>query len=278
MPRLQLSSGPIDYEDRGKGPVVVLLHGLFMDSSHWRHVVADLEADYRCVAPTLPIGAHREPMNGDADLTLSGQVHLLEEFLERLELRDITLVGVDTGAGLSQLLIQRRPELVARVALLSAEAFDNYPPGLPGHIAWLAAQVPGGINLAMQSLRLRPLRRLPITFGWMAKRPVPVEIMDAWLRPSQTQREIRRDVRKYTRGARRDKGLIAEATVRMARFQRPALVVWATEDRVFPIEQGRRLADLIPNARLVEVPDSYALIPEDQPHLLNSHLRQFLAQ
>jgi len=63
MPEIQLSAGVIDYEDSGgNGPVVVLLHGLVMDGSVWRHVVQDLRADHRCVVPTLPVGSHRRPM------------------------------------------------------------------------------------------------------------------------------------------------------------------------------------------------------------------------
>jgi pimeloyl-ACP methyl ester carboxylesterase len=45
-----------------------------------------------------------------------------------------------------------------------------------------------------------------------------------------------------------------------------------------PPEHGRRLAELFPNSRLVEIADSYTLIPEDQPALLASHLRQFIAE
>lgn len=73
----------------------------------------------------------------------------------------------------------------------SCEAFENYPPGLPGKNLRLTAMAPGGIFLAMQAMRLRPLRRLPISFGWMAKRPLPDELVDGWLRPLQTRTAIR---------------------------------------------------------------------------------------
>jgi pimeloyl-ACP methyl ester carboxylesterase len=48
-------------------------------------------------------------------------------------------------------------------------------------------------------------------------------------------------------------------------FYRPVLVAWAAEGRVMPPEHGRRLAGMLPNARLVEIPDSYTL---DQPTAL----------
>ena len=274
MSEVELSAGTIEYEDTGGGgPVVVLLHGLVMDGSLWRHVVADLRSDYRCVVPTLPLGGHRRPMRPDADLSLDGHARIVAEFLERLDLREVTLVQNDHGAAL--VLAGERPERIARLVLVSCEAFDNYPPGLPGKTVALVARLPGGLNALAQPMRLRALRRLPLALGWMTKRPVPHEVTDAWLRPLLTQREIRRDLIKYVRtGTKRD---MIEATERLRSFDRPALVIWAAEDRVMPPDHGRRLADLLPRGKLVEISDSYTLIPEDQPAELARALRDFLA-
>ena len=276
MSEVELSAGTIEYEDTGGGgPVVVLLHGLAMDGSLWRHVVADLCSDYRCVVPTLPLGGHRRPMRPDADLSPRGIARLVAEFLERLDLHDVTLVGNDWG-GAQLLISEGRAERVGRLVLASCEAFDNFPPGLPGRAVWLAAKLPGGLYALAQPLRLRPLRRLPIAFGWMSKRPVPHDVMDAWLQPMLTQREIRRDLVKYLRAAQ--KGEMLDAAVGLRTFDRPALVVWAVEDRVMPPDHGRRLADLLPRGQLVEISDSYTLIPEDQPAELAHVLREFLAR
>src|SRR5689334_1035271 len=126
--QIDLSAGTLDYVDTGgNGPTVVLLHGLLMDSSLWDGPIADLAVDHRCVAPTLPLGAHRRPVSGD--LSLSAIARLVEEFLERLDLHDVTLVGNDTGGALVQLMLARQPERVSRAVLVSCEAFDNVPPG-----------------------------------------------------------------------------------------------------------------------------------------------------
>src|SRR5260370_38779306 len=106
MTEIELSSGTIEYEDTGgDGPVLVLLHGLMMDASLWDGPIGDLSADHRCVAPTLPLGAHRHAMRAGADLSLPGIARLVAEFLDRLDLHAVTLVGNDTGGAPGPVLI-----------------------------------------------------------------------------------------------------------------------------------------------------------------------------
>lgn len=275
MPEIELSMGPIAYEDTGgDGPVVVLTGGLAIGPSLWRRVVADLRADHRCVVPTLPLGAHRRPMRHGADLSPDGVARFLGEFIARLDLRDATLVECDTGR--AQTLAGARPARIARLVLASCEAFDNYPPGLPGRAVALAGRLPGGLNALAQPLRLRALRRTPLAFGLLAKRPIPHAITDAWLRPLLTDRAIRRDLERYLRAGKPDDMLRAAAGLRA--FDRPALVVWAAEDRVMPPDHGRRLAATLPQGRLVTVPDSRTLIPLDQPAALARLLRAFVRE
>jgi pimeloyl-ACP methyl ester carboxylesterase len=273
MQEIALSAGIIEYEDTGgSGPVVVLLHGLVMDGSLWRHVVGELRSDHRCVVPTLPLGSHRQPMRADADLSPHGIARLQAEFLEALDLHDVTLVGNDLGT--FQITAGWYPERIARLVLTSCEAFENFPPGLPGRAAEVGIKMPGGAFLMAQVLRLRALRRLPFTFGWMTKRPIPNEILDAWFRPLQTQPGVRRDLTKYVQTL--DKGDMLVAAERLRSFDRPALVIWAKEDRIMPPSHGRRLAELLPHGRLIEIADSYTLIPEDQPGELARAIRQFI--
>ncbi|HEX3591499.1 MAG TPA: alpha/beta hydrolase [Pseudonocardiaceae bacterium] len=272
MPEITLSTGTIEYEDTGTGPAVVLLHGLLMDSSLWAGPVADLSADHRCVTPTLPLGAHRTAMHADADLSLPGIAALVAEFLDRLDLRDVTLVGNDTGGALVQLLLD--DDRVGRIVLASCDAFDNFPPGLTGHTLLLTGKLPPRLfGLFMAQLRLRPMRRLPISFGWLTKRGDAAT--KRWLRPVWRQPEIRRDAVRMLRAAAADPSFLVRAAERLPAFDRPALIVWAAEDRVMPPEHGRRLAALLPDARHVEVADSYTLLPLDQPDQLAQAIREF---
>jgi pimeloyl-ACP methyl ester carboxylesterase len=278
MPEVELSSGTIDYEDTGgDGPVVVMTHGLMMDGSLWRHVIASLRARYRCIAPTLPLGGHRRAMRPDADLSMRGIAELLGELLERLELHEVTLVMNDWG-GPQLLLGSRHDARIARLALCSCEAFDNVPPQGAAKLLPYLARVPGGLAGALVPFRFDRLRRLPLTYGPLSRRPVPREVMDRWFGPVTQQPEIRRDLRKYVLDAPQGRRDLLAAADALRDFDRPALVAWASEDRLMPREHGRRLAELLPQGTLVEIADSYTLIPEDQPTKLAEHLGELLAR
>jgi pimeloyl-ACP methyl ester carboxylesterase len=275
MPQIELSAGTVEYQDTGEGPAVVLLHGLMMDGSLWDGPIADLSADYRCLTPTLPLGAHRHAMRADADLSLPGIARLAGEFLDRLGLQDVTLVGNDTGGALVQLLLCEDADRVARIVLVSCEAFDNFPPGLTGKALALAGKLPPPLfGMFMQQMRVRALRRLPIAFGWLTRRGDAATAR--WMKPVLTQPEIRRDAVRTVRAATADPQLMIRAAECLPGFTGPALIVWASEDRVMPPEHGRRLASLLPHGRLAEVDDSYTLIPLDQPARLAQLIREFV--
>lgn len=278
MTGIELSAGTIALQDTGgDGPPVVLLHGMLMDASLWDAVVTDLSADHRCVAPTLPFGAHLHPVHADADLSLPGIASLVAELLERLDLQQVTLVGNDTGGALVQLLMGGGNPRVGRAVLVSCEAFDNLPPGLTGRTLALVGRLPPRLfGLFMQQMRLRALRRLPIAFGWLTRRGDAATAR--WVRPVMRQQGIRRDAVRMLRAAFTDRQLLLRAAESLPSFDRPALVVWADGDRVMPVEHGRRLARLLPQGRLVEVPDSRTLIPLDQPAELAGLIRAFVRE
>lgn len=275
MPQVALSSGTISYADTGgPGPVIVLTHGLPMSPTQWRKVLPRLTG-YRCVLPTLPLGGHRIPMYPDADLTQFGVAKLLGEFLEHLDLSDVTLVLNDWGGG--QFLITEHfggSERVSRLVLVACEAFDNMPPGPAKPISVVAA-VPGGIWLLLQLLRIPAIRNHRNTYGGMSVKGVPADVLADWFHPARTSRAIRRDFAKFATGAPPEK-ILMECSERLRDFDRPALVVWANQDRFMPPEHGPRLAALLPQGRLVTIDDSSTLVPEDQPERLADVLTEFL--
>lgn len=241
---------------------MVFVHGVLVNADLWRAVVPRVaEAGFRCLAPDWPMGSHRIAMP-DADLSPPGVAELVADFLDRLDLHDVTIVANDTGGAITQVLMVNRPDRIGRVVLTSSDCFDRFFPPLFTPLS-LIARIPGGVWFLTQTLRIRALHRLPITFGWVTKRPVSREIVDSYLAPSRQQPGIRRDLGRFLRGIHRRHTLAAAEKLPM--FERPVLLAWAREDRLFPFELAHRLADLLPDATIAAVEDSYTFIPEDQP-------------
>ncbi len=270
---ISLPQGTLHGRDTGSGEPIVFVHGLLVDGSLWRKVTPPLEPEFRCVAPDWPLGSHPRPMASDADLSPRGVARLIADAIEALGLEEVTLVGNDTGGAICQLVAVERPERIGRLVLTTCDAFENFLPPLFRPFQWLA-RVPPLLTATVQPMRLRALRRLPVAYGLVTKRPIPHEVTDAWLRPFFTQRGVRRDTAKLLRGV--DKRDTLDAAERLRSFDRPALIAWAPEDRVFPVEHGRRLASILPQGRLEEVRDSRTFVPEDQPELLAGLIRDFV--
>jgi pimeloyl-ACP methyl ester carboxylesterase len=276
MNEIELTAGTIRYRDTGQGPPIVFLHGLLVDGTLWRKVVPRLEDRFRCLVPDLPLGSHTVPMRPGADLSPPGLARLIGEFLERLDLRDVTLVANDTAGALTQILLASGDtERIGRVVLTPCDSFDNFLPPMFRPLQWLA-RVPGAVNPIVQSLRVPALRRLPLAFGWLTKRRIPNEVTAAWLKPSQTDRGVRRDIAALLKQI--DARFTNEAATKLPGFDRPVLLAWAPEDRFFPLEHARRLAGLFPDAHVEEVPDSYTFVSEDQPEPLARLVGSFAAR
>jgi pimeloyl-ACP methyl ester carboxylesterase len=274
MHTITIPAGEIDYDETAAGPPVVLLHGLLMDHTLWDRVLPLLPLGFRYVRPVLPLGAHRRPMNPDADLSLSGQVAIVADFLDALGLEDVTLVHADWGGALF-LTARRRDRRVARQVIMPCEAFDNFPPGLPGKMVKLAAALPGGLSLAARQLRSGRLRRLPMLFGQMARQPLPDELVRGWTEPLLRQRAVRHDLLAYCRG-NFDAATLIRDTEALRNFTGETLVLWSPDNKVMPLEHGRRLADLLPRGRYAEVPGAYVLSMLDEPEAVAREIGQFL--
>ena len=269
---LELSEGRIRAHVTGEGPPIVFVHGILVNANLWRKVVPRLEGCTR-VTLDLPLGSHLEPMPPGADLSAPGLALMIAEAIEALELDEVTVVGNDTGGGLTQLMAVRRPERLARVVLTSCDAFDNFPPRF-FRIVLAPAQIPGAIPVVFAGMRMRPLRRLPIAYGWLSNEPIEREAEDSYVLPVLTGGGIRRDLRKVLAGL--DPKYSLDAAARLTAFDKPALIAWSTEDRFFPPAHAERLGKVIPDARLEWIEGARTFSPEDRPERLAELIGAFV--
>ena len=163
------------------------------------------------------------------------------------------------------------PELV-RVVLTPCDSFDNFLP-LSIRILQYQARVPGALALGWQVMRSARLRR--VAFHWLSRRPVPSELAAAWARPLLTDRRIRRDTNRFLRAI--DSKQTLAAADRLRSFSRPVLLLWPRGAPYFPFAHAERWAEILPDARLVEVPDSFTFVSEDQPEFVAREIAKFIS-
>lgn len=270
------TSGAVRVRDTGgDGKPLLLVHSLLLDPDLYATLVPLLSArGFRCVVPELPFGAHRLPLRADADRTPPGLARLLVEVLDALELERVSVVGVDTGGALTQLLMAHHRDRVDAVVLTACDAYDDFPPRtLLGRLLtplfWR-----GGLTATAAATRLAVFRRL------LVMRPVTHRGADdatlvRWTRPLRDPL-VRRDVREAF-AAMHPRYTLAAAEANRD-FPRPVLIAWGDDDRFFPRRLAERLARDLPHARLVTLADCAAFAALDQPDVLAGLIAEHLAQ
>jgi len=264
MPEIELSQGVVRYREQGTGTPIVLIHGLLVNGNVWDRLVPLLAGQGRCVVPDLPLGSHSLPMNKDADLSAPAIAELIAEFIERLELEDVTLVGNDTGGALCQLVAADHRERLGRLVLTTCDAFENFPPPAVRPLL-TALKLPGALAATSVLGRLRAVRGAAFKAMPLTMQPIPDEQVKSWVAPLANKR-IRADLAKVVRGI--DPADTVAAAERLRDFDRPALIAWGAEDRFFPFSDAERLAATLPNARLERIPNARAFVQLDAPERL----------
>jgi pimeloyl-ACP methyl ester carboxylesterase len=253
---------------RGGGEPVVLLHG-FPTSSHlWAKVASCLPAGHRVVLVDL-LGFGRSDRPRGRALTLRAHAERVVELLDALGVNYACVVGHDVGAGVAQQLAVRWPQRVARLGLVSAVAYDEWPVR--------------ELRLARAMLPLT--RHLPPTFLLSLLRK---ELLRGYAEPGSGARSVERFVRPFATADGRDAlvehllALDSAETValapRLKELVMPTAVVAGAHDPFLPPAVAERLAGDIPGATLDVLPDGRHFLPEEQPRAVADAIGRLLAR
>lgn len=271
---VDVPGGRIRVFEAGAGEPIVFVHGALVNANLWRKVVPRLAADYRCINLDMPLGAHELPMP-DADLSVPGLADLIANTIGALGLERPTIVGNDSGGGVTQVALARNPDLAGRVVLTSCDAYENFPPRFFRVLLW-PTRFPRLARVAFGALRIRALRSTPIAFGWLMRSKLDTLAGDSYLLPILTDPAIGADFARVIRGL--DPSYTLAAVERLRSYDRPVLLAWSRDDRFFPPEHAERLAADIPGARLEWVEDAYTFSMEDQPERVAQLVGDFAGQ
>jgi pimeloyl-ACP methyl ester carboxylesterase len=264
------SGARIHYVDEGTGETLLFLHGNPAWSFQWRDLVVSLRGSFRCVAPDYPgFGLSSAPPG--YGFTPREQSQVLEEFIDRLELRDVTLVMQDWGGPIGLGLAERRPELVRRVVLGNTWAWPTStrePRGMFSKIA-------GGPIGEFVQMNFNAFTPLALDRGVV--RPLPTDVIEMYRRPFRPL--DRRGVAAFYPGqitAAAD--YMSEVEAGLGRVgDRRALIFWGLRDPGFPRADLERFQRAFPDHKTIELADADHFFFEDALDRMVQEIRAFVA-
>ncbi len=236
----------VAYRRAGKGPAVLLIHGIAGSSQTWEHVLPLLARHHTVVAPDLTgHGASDKP---PSDYSLGAQASGLRDLLTILEIERATVVGQSFGGGVAMQLAYQYPEQCERLVLVGSG-------GLGREVSWLLRllAVPG-VELVL------PVLFPPFASRWggeviecldrrKIRWPRGVEMWRAYA--SLTTSETRMAFVRTVRGVIDPGGQSVSAVDRLYLAARmPTLIIWGDKDRIIPVSHAYAAHDAIEGSRL----------------------------
>jgi pimeloyl-ACP methyl ester carboxylesterase len=252
----------VHYERRGTGAPLLLLHGIGSSSRAFRHQLSELSDRFDLIAWDAPgYGQSEDPPT--AEFSIEDQADRAAQLLDELRLDSAHVLGVSMGGVVAQLLYHRHAKRVRALVLC-----DTNPGGG-------AAPEPERSERVRQ--RVQNLERLGARE--MARQRAPVLVTPE--APRELVQELA-DIMAEVRPAGYRAAAIAlgrtDLTVSLKNIQIPTLVVHGACDQVVPLDTGRQLAESIPGARLVVIPDAGHVSNQERPLEFNAAVSEFLLQ
>jgi pimeloyl-ACP methyl ester carboxylesterase len=267
-PRYEILDGRrIRYVRRGRGPAVVLLHGIASSMYTWKDLLPGLAADHDVVAMDFPgFGGSDVPPALSAELLRATVVGLMD----RLALPQATLVGNSLGGATATFVAARDPERVSRLVLIDAAGFRMAAESRPAILRYTAG--PLG-SMLVRVPRPRPILSLGLRQVFFDDRLVTPERVDEYeaplLRPGALA-AIRSLLRAPAPSA-------AEYAAMLRGLRQPSLVLWGAEDRWIPPSDADLYTLAIPGARKRVLSECGHMPQEERPAETLRLVREFIA-
>jgi pimeloyl-ACP methyl ester carboxylesterase len=270
---IDLDGATIRYRVSGNGPTLVFVHGVWVAGPVWNDLVARLDT-VRCIVPTWPLGAHADPAPA-ADLSARATAKRIPDFLEALDLSDVTLVGNDTGGGLCLAALgTERPGLqrIGRLVLTNCDSYEHFPPKGFDKMVALMRRSPA-VGSALLSFFASSLGQRVFLKGVCVTPP-----RGARARPIfgafPDNAAARKDALRVTQSL--EPSVTLDAVGALRAFSKPVLLAWGSADRLFPLDHARRLEADFADARLEVMNGARTFVMLDQPDELAAEIAAFV--
>ena len=268
---VEIDGHTLHYVDEGSGPTLLLLHGNPAWSFLYRHLIADLRADYRCVAVDLP-GFGLSSARPGFSFRPKEHSEAVEGFADHLGLEGVTMMVQDWAGPIGLGLAGRRPGLASRLVIGNTWA---WPVEGNRHFSRFSGIFGGPIghflirrfNLFVNALVPKGHTQTKLSKAEMVhyRRPFPTPA-------SRTPTSV------FPREIIGSTAWLAEVEEGLASLRDlPTLIVWGRKDIAFRKPELARFEELFPHHRTVLLPEAGHYIQDDAPAEVVAAIREFAA-
>ena len=256
----------VRYGIEGSGPALILVHGTPWSSFNLRHLISGLSNSFTVYY--FDLLGYGQSDKSDADVSLGIQNRLLDALLDYWQLNKPFVVGHDFGGTtvLRNHILNER--VYEKIIVIDPVALSPWGSPFFNHVKKHEAAfagVPDYIHEAIVNAYVQTAAHKPISNETLH------EIILPWTGAegkAAFYRQIAQADSKYT----------DEIQAKYSAIHQPVLILWGEEDKWIPVEQAHSLHQLIPNSKLVTVPQAGHLVIEERPEILVREIKDFLNQ
>ena len=250
----------IEYDDIGNGVPLLLIHGFPLDRTLWRTQIAGLSQIYRVIAPDLRGFGQSSETDGKA-VTMDQYAADLKSLLDSVNVKQAVIGGISMGGYVALAFYAQYADRVKGLLLANTRAVPDTEEGKQSRLANAEKVAKDGPWFLVESMA-------PKMLGPAAKPEIGIAVR------SMMARQRAAGVMSALRGMaiRPDRtALLRFATV-------PVLIVSGTADMIIPPSDSEAMQALIPDSRLVIIPDAGHLSNLDKADAFNHVVREFYKQ
>jgi pimeloyl-ACP methyl ester carboxylesterase len=271
--RLGPPEAPVNlyYEEQGKGPPVLLLHGFGASTYTWRHITPELARTHRVIAVDFKgFGQSDKPF--DERYSVLDQAELIAQLIEDKDLRDLTIVGHSFGGGVAlRLALEANTRLggrIARLVLLDSIAYQQQIP-----VFFRLLEVPLVSQVGVRMVPAEMQTRVALQIAYHDDSKIDAEEVEIYAAPLKTAAGKHAIVQSARQIVPKDIDTLPE---RFKTITLPTLILWCDHDRIVPLDVGIKLRRTLPNSTLRLVEGCGHMPQEEQPAATLALLKGFI--
>lgn len=247
-------------EVEGQGKPLLLIHGFPVDHIMWQGQLTDLADMFRLIAPDLPGFGESPPTLGTA--TMEQMADHLAQLLDALGIQERVIVcGLSMGGYIAFEFLRRHKERLAGLILCDTRAQADSKEARQNRHQTADRVLQEGTEFLAQQM-------LPRLCCEQTFRQHP-EIIEA------LQKMIAKASREGVAAASRGMAARSDATELLAKIDLPTLVLVGQFDVISPPEEMEKMAQAIPGARFVIIPEAGHMAPLENAPAVNEAIRQW---